>query len=72
MTTINPTLPSFLLSWLKSKNGGLNTYVRGQRPYQAKHSIFYEINEGQLISKADFKVFIWITKMNENIFVFLP
>ena len=35
-------------------------------------SVFELHNKGQLISKANFKLFIWTKKNNENIFLILP
>ena len=39
---------------------------------EKKEKLLDSISKGQLISKANFEVFIWTKKTNENIFVFLP
>ena len=46
--------------------------LSGYLTVMAGTSIHVWRDKGQLISKADMKVFIWTKKTNENIFVFLP
>ena len=47
-------------------------YIIGEDKQQSWINQIVLSAKGQLISKANLKVFIWTQKPNENIFVFLP